>query len=214
MIAQDVIGHAHQSRQLVAEHLLGQEGCDVAAQNVVRLGKLHRALRLMRRIDHAGVAEGGRDMDRKADRRSQRGKARVVNQILHERDRFLALDAAAVMGEDFRRIKRFALNGAQVHAEARFAGFKENTYAGGLQRTAAGIAGAGIVAEDRKNRRVAARRNACGHRLAKAKPAAGKPVDGGAVNRGQRRLAAKAVYRLIGNAVADDEHVFHKRSSF
>ena len=212
MIAQDLKGRAHQRRQLRAQRTLGQIARNRAAQDVVRLGEAHlRAVRLVRRVDHAGVAERRRDVDGEADRRRQRGKARIGAQILHQRDSLLALDAAAVVGENPRRVKALALQRAEVDAQARLARPEHHAHARRLQRGAAGVAGARVIAEDGQDRRVAARGHAVRHGLAHAEPAARQDIDIFAVKRGQRGLAAQLRDGFIRDAVSDHKHIFHTK---
>ena len=209
MLAQHLVGGAHQRRDRRAHRALGQQRGDGLAQMVVRLGKVRFALRPVRRVNHADMAEGRRDMDGKTERRGKRRKARVMHEILHELNGLLALDAPAVVGEDARRLKRLALKGAEVDAQARLARLQHDAHARRLQRGAPGIACARVVAENREDGGVAARRHARGHGLAQAEPAPGQAVDLRQGERRQRRFAAQLRNGFVRNAVPDDQHIFH-----
>ena len=201
---------AHDFAQHFVALALGQVLRDGSGQNVVRRRGFHL---VAAGFEHRDVAIGGIDGEAHAVFFQQRCKGRLCDQVVHQLHRVLPVDGAAAVGEHGLPFVFVPVlgNRRQVAAEGDIALFHLHTGARSLQRGAAGIDQARVIAEDVQNGGIAAR----GHAARHGAHLAHQPLPCQAVNhrlfrRLQRSFAAQLFHREIRHAVADDQYIFHK----
>ena len=158
------------------------------------------------------MAEGAADVHMQLRGFLRRLEARVGQQVVHQRFRLVALDVAAVVAVD-DELAIHLLHRAEVDAHGDLAGLEGHAHAGSLQDAAAGVAPAGVIAEDIEDGRVAAGRHALGHGLAGAGFAARQDAKVGQIQVFQGGLVSKLRDGIVAHTVADNQDILHNPSS-